>query len=272
MFVHRDKTPRDELLIHQEHLRQSRDSKIHWTCDSTSEFRSGTASGPSLLHLEVLDSHLDNAQIHGLKSNRLRKGEKSTKSVKFDESSFQTNMVRICYNTVNFDPWLMGHESLPSTFVLRHWIVQDRHQSKSKSQIRVSFKEFISFILCGEIEFDDFENFEFHANTGRWKTSKASSSRISKKISLPMSPIINVGDILVLRLVLNHVAFDHVAERHRVTILSKTFQATMIMMGQVVLAVMKKNWNYVKLRWKKLRQRTATPMIPTGMVKIILLY
>ena len=50
--------------------------------------------------------------------------------------------------------------------------------------------------------------------------------------------------------------------------LSKTFQATMIMMGQVVLAVMTKNWNYVKLRWKKLRQRTATLMIPTGMVKI----
>ena len=104
MFVYRDKTPRDELLVHQEHLRQSRDSKVHLPRDSTSEFRSGTASGPSLLHLEVLDSHLDNAQIHGLKSNRLRKAEKSTKSVKFDESSFQTNMVRICYNTVNFDP------------------------------------------------------------------------------------------------------------------------------------------------------------------------
>ena len=82
-----------------------------------------------------------------------------------------------------------------------HCIVKDRHQSKSKRQIRVSFKEFISFILCGENEFDDMENFEFHANTGMWKTSKASSSRISKKISLPMSTIINVGDIAVLSLV-----------------------------------------------------------------------
>lgn len=107
MFVHRDKTPRNEPLVRQEHLSQSRDSKVHWSCDSTSEFRSGTASGPSFLHLKVLDSHLDNAQIHELKSNRPRKAEKSTKRVKFDESSFQTNMVRICSNKVNFDPWAM---------------------------------------------------------------------------------------------------------------------------------------------------------------------
>ena len=88
MFGHRDKTPRNE--------RQSRDSKVHWPRDSTSELRSGTASRPSFFHLEVLDSYLDNAQIHGLKSNRPQEAEKSTKRVKFDESSFQTNMVRIC--------------------------------------------------------------------------------------------------------------------------------------------------------------------------------
>ena len=96
MFGHRDKTPRNE--------RQSRDSKVHWPRDSTSELRSGTASRPSFFHLEVLDSYLDNAQIHGLKSNRPQEAEKSTKRVKFDESTFQTNMVRICSNTVNFDP------------------------------------------------------------------------------------------------------------------------------------------------------------------------
>ena len=142
MFVHRDKTPRNELLVNQEHLRQSGDSKVHWSCDSTSEFRSGTASGPSFLHLEVLDSHLDNAQIDGLKSNRPRKAEKSTKRVKFDESSFQTNMVRICTNTVYFDLW-------PSTFVPTHTALLriDISQNQNARFVSHSKSSYLSFYV-----------------------------------------------------------------------------------------------------------------------------
>ena len=43
--------------------------------------------------------------------------------------------------------------------------------------------------------------------------------------------------------------------------------AMMIMMtGRAVQAVMKKNWNYAKPPWKKLKPRKAMLMIPTEMV------
>ena len=213
MFVHREKTHRNERLVHQGLLSQSRDSKVLRPWSSPSELQSGITSSPSLLNLNVLNSYLDNAQTHLLTTNRSQKAEKSTKRVRFDESSFHTNMVRVYLKTVHLDPQVMDHKSWSMTHghshgpwsftsVLKYWIVKDRHNSKSKGQISVSFREFISFILCGEIELDDFENFEnfeFHANSGRWKTSKASPARLSKNISLPMSPTFND----IFRLVFN---------------------------------------------------------------------
>ena len=115
MFVHREKTHRNERLVHQGLLSQSRDSKVHRPWSSPSELQSGITSSPSLLNLNVLNSYLDNAQTHALTTNRSRKAEKSTKRVRFNESSFHTKMVR-----VHFDPQLMdlvmSHDRLLSSW------------------------------------------------------------------------------------------------------------------------------------------------------------
>ena len=119
MFVHREKTHRNERLVHQGLLSQSRDSKVHRPWSSPSELQSGITSSPSLLNLNVLNSYLDNAQTHALTVNRSRKAEKRTKRVRFDESSFQTKMVRVYFKTVYFDPQVMdlvmSHDRLLSS-------------------------------------------------------------------------------------------------------------------------------------------------------------
>ena len=79
-------------------------------------------------------------------------------------------------------------------------LIEDLQRSQTKSKIKISLKEFLSFILCGDIEMDDFEDANLaYANCYQktWKSIKTSKSLwTSKKPSHPMSPDLRVGYII----------------------------------------------------------------------------
>ena len=81
-------------------------------------------------------------------------------------------------------------------------LIEDLQRSQTKTKIKISLKEFLSFILCGEIEIDDFEDANLaYANCypKTWKSIKTSKSLwTSKKPSHPMSPDLRFGYIIRL--------------------------------------------------------------------------
>ena len=81
-------------------------------------------------------------------------------------------------------------------------LIENPQRSETENKIKISLKEFLSFILCGEIEIDDFEDANlaysiYYPKT--WKSTKKSKSlRTTKKPYLPMSPDLRVCDIIRL--------------------------------------------------------------------------
>ena len=94
-------------------------------------------------------------------------------------------------------PWRSGPRSvhLLKISVWDKLLIEDLQRSQTKSKIKISLKEFLSYILCGEIEIDEFEDANCYPKT--WKSMKTSKSLwTSKKPSHPMSPDLRVGYII----------------------------------------------------------------------------
>ena len=104
-------------------------------------------------------------------------------------------------------------------------LIKDVQRSQTKSKIKISLKEFLSFILCGEIEIDEFEDANLAYANCYPKTCKSiktsKSLRTSKKPSHPMSPDLRVGDII------RFVFGKNLGARDKKCL--KTFEATMVM-------------------------------------------